>query len=372
MSGRRLVSWASMRPAIALAGGLLIWAAGATGGAASTPASPSAAQGSAAPAGVGNAARPVPSQPATCSLSQQLQSLRVALHRGSPALKRYLRRQLREQAHAVPESELRAALQHESEPEMIEELSGALSARMARLSQPSALRAPLQRAQLDADPAARAAALRGLRGTGSVDAMAGLGFDYVQFARDSAPAVRQAVVGNLLAESAEVFHGHDRAVSEKAIAVALAMRTGPAADPGQAAQLLSKISTESVSHSAVAELLSLLDAPLSDSPAELRAAVVMALGGVPASEAAVVREALLSHYRRDKDYEVRRAVLEALCHLFMAAAVPMLDGLRSVDSSLGPEIQAWQRALASGLQEWSLVLREKQRLAPATALSPTQ
>lgn len=304
-------------------------------------------------------------QPATCSLGNQLQSLRLALRRGSPALQRYLRRQLRELAPAMPESELRAAFEHEHDPALIEELSAALAARMARLSQPQALRAPLVRAQSDRDPEARAAALRGLRGTASVEAMASLGVDYQELARDEAKVVRRAIVENLLAESAEVFHGHDRAVSEKAIAVALALRSGKAADPAQAAQLLSKISTESIGHAAVHELLSILSAPLSENPAELRAAVVTALGGVPASEAAAVREALLAHYRHDKDRDVRRAVLEALCHLFMAAAIPIVESLRSVDSSLGPEITAWQRALASGLQEWALVLREKQHILPS-------
>jgi hypothetical protein len=46
----------------------------------------------------------------TCTLSAQLASLRQALLRGSPALKRFLRKQLRELAPAIPESELRSAL----------------------------------------------------------------------------------------------------------------------------------------------------------------------------------------------------------------------------------------------------------------------
>lgn len=332
-------------------------------------ASSAAASAASASGGSQNAAPAVDTQrpqPVQCSLSGQLQSLRAALQRGSPALKRYMRRQLRELAPSVPESELRAAFEQEREPAMIEELSAALAARMSRLSQPRALLPTLQRAQNDADPAARAAALRGLRGTASVEAMAGLGVDYQQLARDPAPAVRQAVVGNLLAESHDVFHGHDRAVSEKAIAVALAMRSGPAADPAQAARLLSGVSTESVGHPAVNELLSLLSAPLTDNPAELRAAVVLALGGVPAAEASAVRDALLVHYRRDKDAEVRRAVLEALSHLSMADAIPVLESLRSVDAGQSAEINAWQRALGTGLQEWVLILREKQRILPGS------
>jgi hypothetical protein len=119
-----------------------------------------------------------------------------------------------------------------------------------------------------------------------------------------------------------------------------------------------------VGHAAVQELLALLSAPLGENPAELRAALVLALGGVPASESAVVRDALPAHYRRDKDPEVRRAILEALSHLLMGGAIPILESLRSVDTSLSADISAWQRALASGLQEWALVLREKQHILP--------
>lgn len=332
-------------------------------------------------AGPAVAESPVPTRPAdsavglpaptTCSLSSQVQSLRRALKGGSPALQRYLRRQLRELAPSIPEAELRSAFEHESDPAMIAELSGALAARMARLTQPQALRAPLLRAQNDPDPAARAAALRGLRGTATVEAMATLGVDYQQLIRDPAPEVRKAVVGNLLSESAEVYFGHDRAVSEKAIAVALTAGRGPGADPAQSARLLSGISTEKVGPGAVSDLLALLAAPPSENPPELRAAIVTALGGVPASEAESVRTALLAHYRQDRDRDVRRAVLEALCHLSLAAALPLLDSLQSIDSSLLPDIAAWRRALQTGLQEWSLVRREKERILPSPTAPPS-
>jgi hypothetical protein len=252
---------------------------------------------------------------------------------------------------------------------MIEELTGALAARMARLNEPSALRAPLERAVSDANPAARAAAIRGLRGTASVEAMTKLGgVDYQRLMRDPAPAVREAVVSNLLAESSQVYFGHDRAVSETAIAVALAARSGPAADPAQAARLLSEVSTESVGHQAVEELLSLLDGPIDASPPVLRAAVVTALGGVPSTESALVQKRLLEHYRRDSAKEVRRAILEV--------AGPARDDRERRRSSspcarltaaFHAEIDVWQEALRSGLQEWSLLQREKQRLQSAAA-----
>lgn len=306
-----------------------------------------------------------------CTLSAQLQTLRIGLLRGSPALKRFLRRQLRERAPVIPEAELRAAFDREREPEMIEELSGALAARMARLGEPEALRAPLARAVSDGDPAARAAALRGLRGTGSVEAMAKLGgVDYAQLIRDPAPVVRQAVVSNLLSESAEVYFGHDRAVSEQAISVARAARSGSTADPGLAARLLSQVSTESLGSQAVAELLSMLDGAADPSLSALRAAVVTALGGVPATESSRVVTRLLDVYRQDPAHDVRRAVLQALVRLTMAGSVQLLTALRPVDASLDAEIDAWQRAVKSGLQEWSLLLREKQRLLPDSPQQP--
>ena len=310
-------------------------------------------------------APPLPIGQKVCSLADQIQALRVGLLRGSPSFQKFLRRQLRERAPTIPEAELRAAFEREHDPVMIEELSGALAARMARLGEPEALRAPLSRAMSDSDPAARAAAVRGLRGTGSVEAMAKLGtVDYTRLIHDPAPMVRQAVVQNLLSESAEVYFGHDRAVSEQAIAVALAARSGSAADPALAARLLSGVSTESVGSQVVAELLSLLDAPAEPSLAVLRASIVTALGGVPSSESARVATRLIDLYRQDASREVRRAVLQALVRLEMARAVPLLDTLRSVDTGLTAEIDSWQRAIQSGLQEWTLLLREKQRLLP--------
>ena len=79
---------------------------------------------------------PPPIGQKVCSLADQLQTLRVGLLRGSRSLKKFLRRQLRERAPAISEAELRAAFEREHDPAMIEELSGALAARMARLGEP--------------------------------------------------------------------------------------------------------------------------------------------------------------------------------------------------------------------------------------------
>jgi hypothetical protein len=45
--------------------------------------------------------------------------------------------------------------------------------------------------------------------------------------------------------------------------------------------------------------------------------------------------------------------------------VPEFQRLRSIDPSLAPEIDQWIRVLDLSLQEWSLILREKQRLQQA-------
>lgn len=342
-----------------------------------TPAPQNAAPSTSTSTSTSTASGPASSTPPRlaqkqCSIGAQIEALRAGLRRGSPALKRFLRQQLRELAPSVPLAELRAAFERERDPAVIEELSGALAARVGRLEEPESLRAPLDRAQRDPDPEARAAALRGLRGTASVETMGKLGSaDYERLVRDPAPAVREAVVTNLLAESAEVYFGHDRAVSEKAIAVALAARSGPSADPAAATRLLSQVSTESVGHQAVTELASLLDGPLDAAGAGLRAAVVTALGGVPSGESAAVIDRLLTHYRKDAAPEVRRAILESLVRLRMAAASPLLDALRPVDRGQESEIAAWQQAIKSGLQEWTLLQREKQRIAQSGQPGPS-
>ena len=79
----------------------------------------------------------------------------------------------------------------------------------------------------------------------------------------------------------------------------------------------------------------------------------------------VAAGALLDSYQKARGAAVRRAVLEALVHLGMSTALPLLESLRGVDAALVPEIEQWRAALQSGLQEWSLVQREKQRLAAA-------
>ena len=94
----------------------------------------------------------------------------------------------------------------------------------------------------------------------------------------------------------------------------------------------------------------------------LAALASLALGGVPAAHMASARESLLSMYRGERDAGVRKALLQSIAQLGFTGAVPELRALRGVDPSLAPEIDTWIRVLELGLQEWNLILREKQRL----------
>jgi hypothetical protein len=127
-------------------------------------------------------------------------------------------------------------------------------------------------------------------------------------------------------------------------------------DPKVTANILGNISTEKIS----AESASQLKGLLGSGDAEVRQAAATALGGVPATEMASARESLISMYRGEQDPGVRKALVQSIAQLGFIGAVPELQRLRSVDPSMAPEIDAWIRVLNLGLQEWNLILREKQ------------
>lgn len=293
--------------------------------------------------------------PSTCTVETMLVDVRAALKDGSPALRRYVKVRLREAALALPVAELQAALEREREPEVLEALGAALATKASHAESPTLVQPLLARAAGDADPAARAAAVRALRATPSVEFMAKNGgvVTYEQLARDASPEVRRAVADNLLEESTQVYSGHDRAVSETAVAVASAME-----DPAVAAKLLGEISMEAVGHEAVERVTGHLK---SEDPG-LRAAAATALGGVPGAEAEGARRSLTETFRRDSSPAVRKAALEGIARLGQSSARPLLESLRGVDASMDLEIDAWLSALKLNLQEWHLLLREKQRL----------
>ena len=164
------------------------------------------------PAAAGAQGGTPPLQQTTCSFSGMVQELRGALKTGSPAYRRYALEQLKMAAKALPPEELLAAVEQEREPDVLEALGKALASKAGYVEDPTLVQPLLQRAQGDADPNLRAAAVKGLRATGSVDLMARNGdvVTYEQLIRDSSPVVREAVADNLLEENAEVYFGHDQ------------------------------------------------------------------------------------------------------------------------------------------------------------------
>jgi hypothetical protein len=295
-----------------------------------------------------------PLERATCSLEVVLADLRGALADGSPALQRYVQTLLKEAALRLPVEELRAALAAERDPRVLEALGVALATRASNAGQPALIGPILERARADQDPALRAAALRGLRGVGSVEMMqqARAG-SYAELVRDPSPEVRAAVADNLIHESAAVYFGHDAAVSDAAVAAAAA-----SPDPALAARLLAETSMER----AGAESVTALVEQLAAADATVRAAAARALGGVSGAHADPARRALVARYGPEGAREVQVAILEGLVHLGLSGARPLLESLRAVHPDLTSEIDAWLQVLAMNLQEWSIVLREKQRL----------
>ncbi|HEX8824805.1 MAG TPA: HEAT repeat domain-containing protein [Archangium sp.] len=297
----------------------------------------------------------LPLQQTACTFSGMVHELRGAMKTGSPAYRKYVLEQLKMAAKAMPAEELLAMVSQEREPDVLEALGKALVSKAGFVEDASLVQPLLQRAQGDADPNLRAAALKGLRATGSVDMMARNGnvVTYEQLIRDSSPVVREAVVGNLVDESAKVYFGHDKAVSETAVSTALA-----SPDPEVAAKLLREVSMEQVGSETVGKLKGQLRA---ENPT-LRAASATALGGVPGAESAGATGSLVELYRNEKDPAVRKAALEGLVRLGMSGARPTLQSLRGVAPAMDPEIDAWLAALNLNLQEWHLLLREKQRI----------
>lgn len=289
----------------------------------------------------------------TCSVSGLMDTIRRGLGSKSEAYKSYLRTLLRESAVTLPLAELQSAFAREYDPVMAEHLAAALVARTERGLEDSSLETVAQRALNDANPALRAATVRALRKTGALERTGDM---YSRLMRDPSPEVRQEAATNLVQDNLEVYGGRDQRAADTAIAAAAA-----SSDPKVTAQVLGGLMTGEVSAGSARTLEGLLR---SDS-AEVRVAATQALGGVPAAEMASARQSLLSTYRTETDLSVRKATLESIARLGFSSAVPELERLRSVDPRLAPEIDAWKRVLDMNLQEWSLILREKQRLSQA-------
>jgi hypothetical protein len=308
-----------------------------------SPAAAQTASSGAAPALVGE----------SCSVPGLMDQIRRGLGSKSEAYKRYLRTLLRESAVTLPDSELRAALERETNPEMAEHLAAALVARTERGLDPSAMQAVAKQALEGSDPALRAAAVRAMRRTSAPE---NTGDMYERLVRDASPEVRMEAATNLIEDNQYVYAGHHGPAADLAVTAATA-----STDPKVTAKILGNLSTEAISSGSARRLESLLGSD----DAEVRKAAATALGGVPAAEMGSARESLLSMYRGEQDSGVRKALLQSIAQLGFAGAIPELQKLRSVDPSLTSEVDAWIRVLSLNLQEWSLILREKQRLQQA-------
>jgi hypothetical protein len=286
----------------------------------------------------------------SCSVQGLMDQIRRGLGSKSQAYRNYLRTLLREAAVTLPDAELRAAFERETDPAMAEHLAAAMVARSEREADRGAMQVVARRALEDRDPAIRSATVRAMRRTGAIEKTGDM---YERLVRDSSPEVRMEAATNLVEDNQFVYAGQYGPATDAAVAAAAA-----STDPKVTAKILGNLSTEKISADSASRLKGLL----SSGDAEVRQAAVTALGGVPAEQMASAREALISMYRGERDPGVRKALVRSIAQLGFSGAVPELRRLRGIDPGMAPEIDAWIRVLELGLQEWNLILREKQRL----------
>lgn len=294
---------------------------------------------------------------ARCTPESLLVDARLGLSRGSPALRSLLREMLQEAALAMSDEALLRALANEDDPAMLEALGAAIASKAEMTGNPALVRDLVARAAGDEDPKARAALVRALRGTGSVELMKSSGVDlgYGDLINDASPEVRAEVVENLVVEDDAVYSGHSSELAEAAFATA-----DRAHDRETAARIVRETSTEDISAERALALRALLD----DESSEMRAAAARALGGVSRHHASDALTDLVARYRRESDLEVRRELLASIARLERARAIPTLRALRDVDTRLASEVDAWIAVLEIGLPEWRLIEREKNRHQP--------
>ena len=288
-------------------------------------------------------------EPSTCSVDGLTRSLRQGLGSTSRAYQKYLRTLLQESAVTLPEDELRAAFERERDPAMAERLAAAMVARTERGADPGGMKAVAERALSEPDPAVRAATVRSMRRTSALENTGEL---YERLVRDPSPEVRAEAATNIVEDIREVYAGFHGPASDAAVSAAAA-----SSDAQVTAKILAGLDTQKIS----AESASRIQALLRSDDAELRRAAALALGGVPAELMASARASVLGTYRGEQSVEVRKALLQSIAQLGFLGAVPELQRLRSFDPALAGEIDAWVSVLSLDLQEWNLILREKQR-----------
>ena len=285
----------------------------------------------------------------SCSVEGLMDSIRRGLQSDSAAYKKYLRTLLRESAPTLSDQELKAAFERETDPVMAEHLAAALVARTERGADPEAIKAVAKRAIEERDPAVRAATVRSMRRTSALESTDGA---YEKLVRDPSPEVRMEAATNLVEDTHYVYGGHHGPAADTAVSAAAASD-----DPKVTAKVLGQLMTGEISSDSARKLERLLGS----GSAEVRAAASTALGGVPVAEMANARQSLTGMYRDEKDPTVRKAILQSIARLGFSGAVPELQRLRAVDPSMASEIDSWIRVLNMNHQDWSLILREKQR-----------
>jgi HEAT repeat protein len=286
----------------------------------------------------------------SCSVQGLMDQIRQGMSSSSKAYRNYLRTLLREAAVTLPAAELQAAFERETDPVMAEHLAAAMVARSEREADRDAMKVVAKQALEAPDPAIRSAAVRAMRRTGAIEKTGDM---YQRLVRDSSPEVRMEAAMNLVEDNQYVYAGQHGPATDAAVSAAAA-----SSDPKVTAKILGNLYTEKISAESAGQLKGLL----SSREPEVRQAAALALGGVPAEQMAGAREALTGMFRGERDPGVRKALVQSIAQLGFSGAVPELRRLRSMDSSLAPEIDAWIRVLEMDLQEWNLILREKQRL----------
>ena len=283
-----------------------------------------------------------------------MDSIRRGLGSKSEAYKQYLRTLLRESAVNLPLAELQAAFEREYDPVMVEHLAAALVARTERGLEPEAMQAVAKRALEDRDPGLRAATVRALRRTGALERTGDM---YERLVRDASPEVRKEAATNLVEDNLHVYGGRRRpGDGHRGGGARRPPRTqGDGEDPRQAHDGGDQRRVGAQARAAAAQRLR-------RGPR----------GGVHARSEACPRRRWPAPGSRcsactatRQDPAVRKAIIQSIARLGFSGAVPELQRLRGVDPSLAPEIDTWIRVLNMNLQDWSLILREKQRLQQA-------
>ncbi len=280
-----------------------------------------------------------------------MDSIRRGLGSKSEAYKKYLRTLLRESAVTLPDSELRAAFERETDPVMLEHLAAAMVARTERGADPEAMKAVAKRALEERDPAVRAATLRALRRTSALE---NTGDMYERLVRDPSPEVRQEAATNIVEDIQNVYSGFHGPASDSAVSAAVA-----SSDPKVTAKILGNLDTEKIGAESAQQ------APV--------AAAQRGCRGAPGGGHRARRSARGGDGQRPRSPcspctatrgipGCARPSSRASPSWASPARCPTCQRLRSVDPSLAPEIDTWIRVLSMDLQEWNLILREKQRL----------